>query len=195
VDTTTYATNLYPGRSIRIGDGDARTVRLIQHRLNQVGCGPLREDGVFGPKTKAAVELYQIRSADHFGLPLQVDGAVGPLTWYSLFAMPEVPATWHSSFVPEAPAIDVATSPLLASTLKFAAGEIGVMEDPLGSNRGPRVDQYLRSVGVDPTTGSYPWCAAFVYFCFQQGASQLKTANPVIMPVCPISKGLRHKLA
>lgn len=94
--------------------------------------------------------------------------------------MPAIPGTWHSSFTPAEPATNAAASPLLAATLRFAAGEVGVMEDPLGSNRGPRVDQYLRSAGIDPTTGSYPWCAAFVYFCFQQAANQLGIKNPVI---------------
>ena len=178
---TRKAASIYPGRIISTGDSDARTIRLIQHRLNQVGCGPVDEDGVFGQQTKEAVELYQIRSADHFGLPLKVDGEVGPLTWYSLFAMPEIPATLLSSFTPPTtPLVATVSSPLLAATLKVAAGEIGVMEDPLGSNRGPRVDDYLRSVGVNPATGSYPWCAAFVYFCFQQAAKSLGMNNPAI---------------
>jgi len=181
LDATKNAARIYPGRIISTGDTDAQTIRLIQHRLNQVGCGPVDEDGIFGQQTKAAVELYQIRSADHFGLPLQVDGAVGPLSWYSLFAMPEVPATLLSSFTPPTTsAVATGSSPLQAAALRFAAGEVGVMEDPLGSNRGPRVDQYLRSVGIDPTTGSFPWCAAFVYFCFQQAANLLGVNNPVI---------------
>jgi len=181
LDDTKNAASIYPGRIISTGDTDAETIRLIQHRLNQVGCGPVVEDGIFGRQTKAAVEFYQIRSADHFGLPLQVDGAVGPLSWYSLFAMPEIPATLLSSFTPPTtPTVATGSSPLLAATLRFAAGEVGVMEDPLGSNRGPRVDQYLRSAEIDPTTGSFPWCAAFVYFCFQQAANLLGVNNPVI---------------
>jgi hypothetical protein len=174
------ATSVYPGRVVSTGDSDPQAVRLIQHRLNQVGCGPVDEDGIFGQQTKQAVELYQMRSADHFGLPLQVDGAVGPLTWYSLFATPEIPPTWLTPSAIPAGGVDATISPLLAATLKFAAGEVGVMEDPLGSNRGPRVDQYLRSTGIDPTKGSFPWCAAFVYFCFQQAAAELGLANPVI---------------
>ncbi len=158
----------YSGRVVSIGETDARVIQLIQNRLNQVGCGPIAEDGVFGPNTQAAVELFQMRCADHFGLPLRVDGKVGPLTWASLFAVPQVPT------------VDTVSSPLRAATMKIAAGEVGVREVPLGSNRGPRVDQYLRAVGIDPATGSYPWCAAFVYWCFQQAASSLQIANPVI---------------
>jgi hypothetical protein len=158
----------FSGHLIGLRDPDTQAVLLIQKRLNQLGCGPIGEDGDFGPQTQDAVELFQSRTADHFGLPLEVDGRVGPLTWASLFAAPEVPT------------VSVAGNPLLAETLRFAATQIGVMEQPLGSNRGPQVDQYLRSVGIDPAQGSFPWCAAFVYFCFQQAAITLGRANPVI---------------
>jgi peptidoglycan hydrolase-like protein with peptidoglycan-binding domain len=159
---------IFPGHTIGLRDPDTQSTVLIQRRINQVGCGPVAEDGDFGPQTQEAVELFQTRAADHFGLPLAVDGSVGPLTWASLFAVPEVPT------------VQTAPAPLLAATLKFAATQIGVMEQPLGSNRGPEVDEYLRSVGIDPTTGSFPWCAAFVYFCFRQAAIAQGVANPVI---------------
>lgn len=158
----------FPRRVISAGDSDKASILMIQQRLNQLGCGPIPEDGDFGPKTTAAVELFQMRSADHFGTPLDMDGKVGPLTWASLFAMPVLPT------------LETATSPLLMDALTVAAGEVGQMEQPLGSNRGPRVDQYLRSVNIDPTKGSFAWCAAFVYFCFQQAANNLQVNNPVI---------------
>jgi lysozyme family protein len=40
-----------------------------------------------------------------------------------------------------------AAGSLAAQVLRIAAGEGGVREVPLGSNRGPRVDQFLNSVG------------------------------------------------
>lgn len=44
----------------------------------------------------------------------------------------------------------------LASVLEK---EVGVMEEPPGSNDGPRVREYLASAGIhDPS----PWCACFV---------------------------------
>ena len=51
----------FPGRVITVGDEDSATVLAIQHRLAQLGCGPIEEDGDFGPKTKAAVQLFQAR--------------------------------------------------------------------------------------------------------------------------------------
>ena len=157
---------LFPGRVISAGSKDKRSVLAIQRRLNQVGCGPVAEDGVFGPETADAVELFQARSVDQHGSPLLVDGSVGPMTWAALFGA--------------VPAVDVAETPLHTAVLKIASSEIGVMEEPPGSNRGPKVDTYLRSVGINPASGSFPWCAAFVYWCFQQASQKLEVPNPAI---------------
>src|SRR5262249_23723860 len=136
-------------------------------RLNVVGCGPIAEDSVFGPETFEAVELFQSRSVDQFGTPLKVDGRVGPMTWGALFFVDVQPSASPSPG-------------LISQTLVQAGHELGVMEDPLGSNRGARVDQYLLSVGLDPAQGSFSWCAAFVYFCFAQASSSLNVINPVV---------------
>ncbi|HET8922563.1 MAG TPA: peptidoglycan-binding domain-containing protein [Candidatus Acidoferrum sp.] len=151
------AANLsFRGQTISAGSKQSAYVSAIQARLNNVGCGPAKEDGIFGPETLEAVELFQARSVDEFGTPLKVDGRVGPMTWATLFAIELEPPVVSSS------------SKLLSQALVKADLEVGVREQPLGSNRGPRVDQYLRSVGLDPTQGSFAWCAAFVYFCFNQ---------------------------
>jgi len=42
------------------------------------------------------------------------------------------------------------------------------------------VDQFLRSVGLNPAAGSFPWCAAFVYWCFDQASIALSIKNPVV---------------
>jgi hypothetical protein len=156
----------FPGQVIAAGSKDKRSVLAIQQRLNQVGCGPIAADGVFGPETADALELFQARSVDQHGVPLVVDGRVGPMTWAALFGA--------------APAIETAGTALQAAVLEIASTQVGVMEEPPGSNRGPKVDEYLRSVGIDPTEGSFPWCAAFVYWCFQQGARKLAVKNPAI---------------
>ena len=157
----------FRGRVLTAGQAGA-DVLAVQRRLNQLGCGPIAEDGAFGPETLDAVELFQSRFADHFSAPLRVDGRVGPLTWAALFNAPSLP---HVTAPP---------TPLLAGALRVAAGEIGVMESPLGSNRGPKVDEYLCCVGLDPTQGHFSWCAAFVYWCFDQAAASLHVPNPVI---------------
>jgi hypothetical protein len=164
---STGATPLFPGRVIDTGNSPADLVRPIQHRLNQLGCGPVDEDGVFGAQTEEAVQLFQARSVDQFGNPLTIDGRVGPATFAALFAS-------------EVPVASQGGTALQQKVIEFAVSQVGIMEVPPGSNRGPEVDQYLRSVGLNPAAGSFPWCAAFVYFCFQQAATQLGVANPAI---------------
>lgn len=45
------------------------------------------------------------------------------------------------------------------AALDFARRNIGVCEDPVGSNRGPEIDEWARELGSPP--GSY-WCALSV---------------------------------
>ncbi len=159
----------FPGRVLSAGSDQKSTVMAIQQRLNDLGCGPVDVDGKFGPETEEAVELFQSRFGDHAGRPLDVDGRVGPNTWGALFGAATVPVQ------------TAADSDLLGKVIDVANSQVGVMEVPPGSNRGPQVDDYLRRVGVDPATAS-PWCAAFVYFCFDEVCKKLSPPmpNPVV---------------
>lgn len=65
---------------------------------------------------------------------------------------------------------------LAVLALQIAQGQVGQAEIPKGSNSGPMVDEYLRSVGLKP---GYAWCQAFVYWCYEQAAGQLDLPNPV----------------
>jgi hypothetical protein len=58
--------------------------------------------------------------------------------------------------------------------LRIAIGEVGVCESPPGSNRGPRVDEYIRAVQLNPERDAYPWCAAFVSWCMQRAVRSLR---------------------
>jgi hypothetical protein len=107
-----------------------------------------------------------MRHTDAFGRDLAPDGQVGALTWGALFGDQAVP-----------PAGEPADAELPGRALAVAASQLGVQERPLGSNRGPEVEQYQAAVGIEP---GQPWCAAFVYWCFEQAARQLGRANPVI---------------
>ena len=156
----------FPGRALKAGAGDPEAVLAIQRRLNAAGCGPISESGRFGEPTTIAVKRFQMRFADADGLPLKVDGIVGPITWAALFGTSR-------------PTVEV-DEPLLEAALERAAEEIGVLEVPPGSNRGPRVDTYLRCVGIDPDAGSFAWCAAFVYFCFNEASQKGGRRNPLV---------------
>jgi CHAP domain-containing protein/putative peptidoglycan binding protein len=158
----------YPNRIIKKGEADTTIVTAIQNQLNAASCGPLNVNGIFDDTTVSAVKLFQTRHTDVAGNPLKADGQVGPITWTILFG--------SNNLVVD----NNAPSPLLTKALEAAASEIGVVEVPPNSNRGPRVDVYLRTVGLDPEGQHYSWCAAFVYWCFQQAADQLGRNNPLV---------------
>ena len=121
----------------------------------------LVEDGVVGPKTCNAITEFQQGT---FGWK---DGVVEP-RGQTLQKLNEIaggagghpstgtPGSWAEKAV------------------VIAISQDGVREQPLGSNSGPQVDAYLRSTGI--STPAY-WCMAFVYWCFQQAASQAGTTN------------------
>ncbi len=50
----------------------------------------------------------------------------------------------------------------VARVLATAVSELGVTEDPPGSNAGKRVEEYQRVVGLKKGA---PWCAAFFAWC------------------------------
>jgi hypothetical protein len=51
------------------------------------------------------------------------------------------------------------TAAQVAKVLEVARQEVGVTEEPPGTNAGPRVEEYLATVGLKKGN---PWCAAFV---------------------------------
>lgn len=163
--TDTDEKPMYPGRIVKIGENDRYVVRPLQLRLSELGCGDLKGTGFFGKNTEAAVKLFQARYTDADGVPLVIDGEVGPTTWAALFGADTVPQQ------------NVAGSNFLKKVLEIAVSQIGVLEKPLGSNRGKEVEEYLGSVGLG---GGYPWCMAFVYWCFEQAAQKLKINNPAV---------------
>jgi hypothetical protein len=84
----------------------------------------------------------------------------------------------------------VCQDPFLERVLLIAAAENGVIEDPKTQNQGPRVDEYIRSVGLNPAGNppcGYPWCMGFVYWCFEQAALALGQSNP-----CTRTAGVVH---
>jgi CHAP domain/Putative peptidoglycan binding domain len=163
----------YPGRVIKMGETDAAVVKALKNALNRalvlkgVDAVPLDSANPrFGPQMKQAVQLFQARNVDPAtGAPLKPDGEVGSITWAVLFGAGSVASNTQ------------AASNLLAKALAIAATQVGVLEQPRNSNRGPMVDQYLRRAGVTP---GLAWCCAFTYWCFDEAAQQLGRANPVV---------------
>jgi hypothetical protein len=153
---------LYPGRIIKQGEADPAIVKALAQALAAQGYAVTSPPGAFDAAFASTIKLFQSQHVDDGLRPLQVDGKVGSLTWGALFAT-----------APARPAVAPATG-LAASALARANSQIGVMEQPIGSNRGPMVDVFLKSVGVPP--GNY-WCMAFVNWCFQNGSADAGISN------------------
>src|SRR5262249_23435818 len=125
----------------------------------------------FGPQTTGAVRLFQARFPDVDGQPLRIDGLIGAITWAALFGDRAVTAKRS------------AAGDLLRSAMEVASSQVGVLEKPPGSNRGPEVDVYLTTGGLDPKAAGkdgFAWCAAVVYVCFERAAKKLGRSNPVV---------------
>jgi hypothetical protein len=162
----------YPGWVIKQGERDARIVKALKTALNKAlvlrGDEALQLDPDnphFGPSMKQAVKLFQARHLDDQGQALKIDGEVGSLTWSALFGAHRVPQ------------IEVVRDPYMAAVLGQAASQVGVMEVPRNSNRGPEVDAYLLRVGVSP---GLAWCCAFTYWCFDEAALAAGRPNPMV---------------
>lgn len=154
----------YPNKTIKEGEPDKAIVLAIQTRLMQLGFGTFEGTGTFGPKTKAIIKQFQATHRDDMGNPLEIDGKVGAITWGVLFNSGSV------STNAEAP------NAMLAEALITARSQVGIMEQPPGSNKGPQVNKYLHSVDCPP--GSF-WCAGFVYWCFEEAAKNLNRTSPL----------------
>jgi lysozyme family protein len=153
----------YPGRMLR-REMSGPNITLIQQRLAALGIsevGPV--DGDFGERTEWAIKLFQARHEDSRGEPLEIDGVVGPMTWNSLFEI--------EPDADEEPGEQAGGGDLATRALAIAARQIGILERPRGSNRGPEVDDYMGA--IDRSLHGQPWCMAFVYWCFNEAAREL----------------------
>lgn len=76
------------------------------------------------------------------------------------------------------PIIEKVIIPMTLSqrALKIAISQIGNQEIPKNSNWGKHVQKYLASVNIN-----FPayWCMAFVYWCFDEAAKEMKIENPL----------------
>jgi len=139
-------------------------VRELQTILNELDYA-VPVNGVFDAKTEQAVKDFQGAHVDKHQQPLTIDGVVGQLTWWALenprprvvagvIAYDKLPPTEHGESPLGRAALRVAIS-----ELKAGAGEVG------GNNKGPWVRKYMEPAGL---SDGYPWCAAFVSWCFLQ---------------------------
>lgn len=141
-------------KTLKIGDnGDE--VRVLQSILRSQGHFDGAVKGNFGPLTKKAVIYFQMTHLGPKGLPLDVNGEVGPDTWWALEnPSGKLQSSGLNALVP--PGLSDARSKLL----QWAAAEHAkrVAEEPDGSNWGDRISYYLTTCGLGPE----PWCGCYV---------------------------------
>lgn len=85
-------------------------------------------------------------------------------------------------------------SPVCTEALTIAKTQLGVKELP--GNRGPKIKEYLKSVDLNEGNS---WCAAFVYWCFQQASRNLNVPNPCyktagVLNHWNLTKGIKVKM-
>ncbi|WP_321917438.1 MULTISPECIES: CHAP domain-containing protein [Paraburkholderia] len=156
----------FDGTVLVPGSTATASIAAVQAQLTARGYAS-GTNGNFDAAMESAVKLFQAQHCDESGLPLKVDGQIGVHTWNALFG---------------ATPVDVQPLvPLLAQAIAVASSQVGQMEVPHASNRGPMVDQYLTSTGVSlsGTTDSRAWCMCFVYWSFLQAARQLNRSTPL----------------
>lgn len=75
--------------------------------------------------------------------------------------------------------------------IEIAISQIGVEEIPKGSNAGPQVNQYLKSVGLNP---GYSWCMAFVYWCCKEASvnARLIKTGGVLRMWNEVGRDMKH---
>lgn len=146
----------YPG-VIKEGSKNVSAIRQIKLRLNELGYGLLDPDNpTFGPSTKEVVRRFQ-----EFNQLLD-DGIVGSLTWDRLFNTYQLK--------------EPVSKRLAIRALEIAETQLYVREKT-GKNDGVEIKKYLNSVGLPE---GYAWCAAFVFWCFEQAAIALNVPNPLV---------------
>ncbi|PVD53943.1 peptidoglycan-binding protein [Terrimonas sp.] len=131
--------------------------------------------GVFDTDTYKTVRNFQSSHLDIHGVPLEVDGKVGDITWWAL-KNPRTKIVGGVIDYTVMPPAGAGGTSIGRSALQFAinelrsgAGEVG------GNNMGPSVKKYLQPSGV-PEGSS--WCAAFISWCFLQAAGGDRKAMP-----------------
>lgn len=142
---------------VKLNSKDAVLVKALKEQLNKrIGTTLDVNNPTFGPTTQEAVKKFQRQ------YQLLDDGVVGKLTWDTLFSnVTELPSTGVSAIALKA--------------IEFAKTQTHVREKT-GKNDGVEVEAYLKAVGLGK---GFPYCQAFVYYCFNRAANELLMNNPL----------------
>jgi hypothetical protein len=70
--------------------------------------------------------------------------------------------------------------PVGVRAVTIAGKELGVKEDPAGSNSGPRVREFQNV--TNPGASGFPWCASFVTWCMREAGWKVSFASQAYVP-------------
>ncbi|WP_067927611.1 peptidoglycan-binding protein [Alicyclobacillus shizuokensis] len=147
------------------------TVVYLQNRLNALGYSCGKADGIFGPKTLAAVKKFQ--KAKH----LTVDGIVGPKTWAALTGSTSSGGTSGKSSSSQSSSksstVTISSTPTLregssgsaVKTLQTALNQLGyscgTVDGVFGSKTLSAVKKFQKAKGLvmDGVVGPKTWAA------------------------------------
>ncbi|QEC46869.1 CHAP domain-containing protein [Baekduia soli] len=99
------------------------------------------------------------------------DGAAAPASTFSALLAGQAGTTASAALLPTASAAGQTAG---QRALAAAQGEVGVAEQPPGSNDAPRIAQYRQATAG---SGIGPWCAYFVSWAAQQAGTPLGEAG------------------
>ena len=135
----------FRGRPLHRGEFGSEDVKALQARLNDLGFGrlSLTATSARGRRTPSFTSRHETRSPD--GKPLAIDGEVGESTWAALFGLAPFSALRRS--------IRMRRCETWSSILRHPKS--ASVEQPRGSNRGPEVDVYIRTTGLNPAAGQF----------------------------------------
>ncbi|TDI82236.1 MAG: CHAP domain-containing protein [Caldithrix sp.] len=151
--------------TLRFGD-KGEDVKVLQRILMEQGYFAGKTAGNFLKFTQAAVIYFQETHLGPDGEFLEADGIVGDKTWWAL-NNPSGEA--QKSNLPRHIPVDLSPIRTEQLTIVLKEHELGVREDPDGSNWGDGVIKYKGFKGA-------PWCCYFWSWCNKQcfGAYSLK---------------------
>ena len=147
---------------LKLGDTGPAVAALIEdlRKLNFA----LPSGSTYDSTVKKSVEVFQSSNVDPSGLPLEVDGKVGPFTRWALDASLNHVAPVANQFaLPAAAAAGGSAAGKAALAIAIQEMQAGHGEEG-GDNRGQYVRTYLNGQVAEGSS----WCAGFVSYCFRQ---------------------------
>jgi hypothetical protein len=128
-------------------------VKNLQELLNNFHPpSHLNVDGEFGPRTEAAVRVFQA------SIGIGIDGVAGPIT---LAALKKGVLTSHT--VEASIQVNLKDAPWMAVAMR----EIG-QKEIRGPEHNPRIIEYHAATTLKASTDETPWCSSFVNWCLRQ---------------------------